>query len=89
MVRGTAHNPDSFFQARETVNPFYNRVPAIVKASMEWFAQLTGRHYRLFDYDGPADAERVALSLFRVDNMTKRLHRLFLEDAARRAEFVG
>ena len=41
------------------------------------------------DTVGPADAERVALSLFRVDNMTKRLHRLFLEDAARRAEFVG
>ena len=61
VVRGTAHNPDSFFQARETVNPFYNRVPAIVKASMEWFAQLTGRHYRLFDYDGPADAERVVV----------------------------
>ena len=61
VVRGTAHNPDSFFQARETVNPFYSRVPSIVKASMEWFFQLTGRQYRLFEYDGPADADHVVV----------------------------
>ena len=59
FVRGTAHNPDTFFQARETVNPFYANTPAIVQATMDRFASLTGRQYHLFDYDGPADAERV------------------------------
>jgi pyruvate-ferredoxin/flavodoxin oxidoreductase len=59
FVRGTAHNPDTFFQARETVNPYYARVPDIVKASMDRFAELTGRAYRLFEYEGPDDAERV------------------------------
>jgi pyruvate-ferredoxin/flavodoxin oxidoreductase len=59
FVRGTAQNPDTFFQARETVNPFYAHTPAIVQAAMDRFAGLTGRHYHLFDYDGPADADRV------------------------------
>jgi pyruvate-ferredoxin/flavodoxin oxidoreductase len=59
FVRGTAHNPDTFFQARETVNPYYARTPAIVQASMDRFAALTGRVYKLFQYAGPADAERV------------------------------
>ena len=59
VVRGTAHNPDTFFQARETVNPFYDRTPGIVQHAMDRFAALTGRQYHLFDYDGPADAERV------------------------------
>jgi pyruvate-ferredoxin/flavodoxin oxidoreductase len=59
FVRGTAHNPDTFFQARETVNPYYARTPAIVQATMDRFAALTGRAYKLFEYDGPADAERV------------------------------
>jgi pyruvate-ferredoxin/flavodoxin oxidoreductase len=59
FVRGTAHNPDTFFQARETVNPFYAHTPDITQAAMDRFAGLTGRQYHLFDYDGPADAERV------------------------------
>ena len=59
FIRGTAHNPDTFFQARETVSPYYARVPAIVQGVMERFAVLTGRGYRLFEYEGPADAERV------------------------------
>ena len=59
VVRGTAHNPDTYFQARETVNPFYAQTPAIVQGAMDRFAALTGRQYHLFDYDGPADAERV------------------------------
>ncbi len=54
VVRGTAHNPDTFFQARETVNPFYAALPGIVQAAMDRFAALTGRQYHLFDYDGPA-----------------------------------
>jgi pyruvate-ferredoxin/flavodoxin oxidoreductase len=63
FVRGTAHNPDTFFQARESVNPFYARVPAAVQSAMDRFAALTGRHYRLFDYVGPHDAERVVVAM--------------------------
>jgi pyruvate-ferredoxin/flavodoxin oxidoreductase len=59
FVRGTAHNPDTFFQARETVNPYYARVPAIVQSTMDRFAGLTGRTYKLFEYDGPPEAERL------------------------------
>jgi pyruvate-ferredoxin/flavodoxin oxidoreductase len=59
VVRGTAHNADTFFQARETVNPFYARVPAIVQREMDHLGELTGRHYHLFDYAGAPDAERV------------------------------
>ena len=63
FVRGTAHNPDTFFQARESVNPFYARVPAAVQSAMDRFAALTGRHYRLFDYAGAPDAERVVVAM--------------------------
>ncbi len=59
VVRGTAHNPDTFFQAREASNPYYRRVPAIVQSAMNRFAALTGRTYTLFEYDGPPHAERV------------------------------
>ena len=61
VVRGTAHNPDTFFQAREASNPYYARTPAIVEQAMAAFAGITGRNYRLFEYDGPADAERVVV----------------------------
>ena len=59
VIRGTSQNPDVFFQARETVNPRYDAFPGIVQATMDRFAQLTGRQYRLFDYLGAEDAERV------------------------------
>jgi pyruvate-ferredoxin/flavodoxin oxidoreductase len=59
VVRGTAHNPDTFFQARETVNPFYAQVPASTQSVMDRFAKLTGRAYHLFEYEGPPDVERV------------------------------
>ena len=59
VIRGAAHNSDTFFQARETSNPYYARAPAIVQAAMDRFAALTGRAYKLFEYDGPADADRV------------------------------
>jgi pyruvate-ferredoxin/flavodoxin oxidoreductase len=61
FVRGTAHNPDTFFQARETVNPFYARLPGIVQEVMDAFAERIGRRYRLFEYEGPDDAERVVV----------------------------
>ncbi len=61
MIRGTAQNPDVYFQARETVNPFYAALPGVVQDTMERLAVLTGRHYRLFDYVGAIDAERVVV----------------------------
>ncbi len=59
VLRGTAQNPDVFFQARETVNPYYAVCPGIVQKAMDRFSELTGRSYHLFDYVGPEDAERV------------------------------
>ncbi len=61
VIRGTAQNPDVYFQARETVNPYYQRMPAIVQCLMTRFAQLTGREYRLFQYFGAENAERVII----------------------------
>src|SRR5712691_12435280 len=59
FIRGTAQNPDVYFQARESVNPFYQACPAIVQKTMDRFAALVGRQYHLFDYVGAPDAERV------------------------------
>ena len=59
VLRGTAQNPDVYFQARETVNPYYQVCPDIVQKYMDKFAALTGRSYHLFDYEGAPDAERV------------------------------
>ena len=59
VLRGTAQNPDIFFQARETVNPFYAACPEIVQRAMNRFAELTGRRYGLFEYHGAENAERV------------------------------
>ena len=58
-MKGTAQNPDVYFQGRETVNPFYLRVPEIVEKYMSRFAKLTGRQYSLMSYHGVEDAERV------------------------------
>jgi pyruvate-ferredoxin/flavodoxin oxidoreductase len=59
VLRGTTQNPDVYFQARETVNPFYKACPVIVSNVMEKFARITGRAYKLFEYVGAPDAERV------------------------------
>jgi len=59
VVRGTAQNPDTFFQAREAANKFYLAAPDVVAAAMDEFAALTGRGYRPFDYVGDPRAERV------------------------------
>ncbi len=61
VIRGTAQNPDVFFQARETVNPYYQECPDIVQKVMDKFADLTGRKYNLFDYAGHPEAERVVV----------------------------
>ncbi|MET0625656.1 MAG: pyruvate:ferredoxin (flavodoxin) oxidoreductase [Pyrinomonadaceae bacterium] len=59
VLRGTAQNPDVFFQAREAANIFYDACPGVVARLMEDFAGLTGRRYKLFEYEGHAEAERV------------------------------
>lgn len=61
VLRGSSQNPDVFFQARESVNPFYQKMPDTVQAIMDEFAQLTGRQYQLFDYVGAKDAERIII----------------------------
>ncbi len=59
FVRGTAQNPDVYFQARETVNPFYAKIPSVVQEMLDELAGHVGRHYHLVDYAGAPDAERV------------------------------
>ncbi|HKL15217.1 MAG TPA: pyruvate:ferredoxin (flavodoxin) oxidoreductase [Balneolaceae bacterium] len=61
FIRGTAQNPDVFFQSKEAVNTYYEKCPGIVQDVMNRFAKLTGRHYRLFDYHGADDAEQVVV----------------------------
>lgn len=63
FIRGTAQNPDVYFQARETVNPYYLACPTIVQNTMDKLAALTGRQYHLFDYVGAPDAERVIVMM--------------------------
>ena len=61
VIRGTAQNPDVYFQARETVNPFYLKVPGIVQKAMDRFAEVVGRQYKLYEYEGAPDADRVII----------------------------
>ena len=61
FIRGTAQNPDVYFQGRESANPYYIKTPAIVSKLMERFAELTGRHYSLFEYHGHPEAEQVVV----------------------------
>jgi pyruvate-ferredoxin/flavodoxin oxidoreductase len=61
VLRGTSQNPDFYFQARETVNPFFNACPDIVQKAMDKFATVVGRRYRLFDYVGAPDAEKIVI----------------------------
>jgi pyruvate-ferredoxin/flavodoxin oxidoreductase len=61
IIRGTAQNPDVYFQGRETVNRFYAACPDIVQNAMDDFAALTGRQYQLYDYHGSPSAERVVV----------------------------
>jgi len=62
-LKGTAQNPDVFFQCRETVNKYYDAAPAIVQKCMDKFAKIVGRQYKLFEYYGAPDAERVILTM--------------------------
>ena len=61
FIRGTSQNPDVYFQGRESVNSYYEKLPDILQKTMDQFAELTGRAYRLFDYVGAPDAERIII----------------------------
>jgi len=61
VLRGTAQNPDVYFQARETVNPYYLAVPTILQNAMDRFAKIVGRQYKLYEYVGAPDADRVVI----------------------------
>jgi len=61
VLRGSSQNPDVFFQARESVNSYYIAMPGIVQKIMDQFAELTGREYKLFDYVGADEAERIII----------------------------
>jgi pyruvate-ferredoxin/flavodoxin oxidoreductase len=63
VLRGTAQNPDVFFQSREAINPFYRACPTIVQDVMERFAARSGRAYKLFDYVGAPNADRVIVMM--------------------------
>lgn len=63
FIRGTAQNPDVYFQGRETVNPFYEKTPTIVKKYMDKLGELTGRHYQPIEYFGATDADRVIVAM--------------------------
>jgi len=63
FIRGTAQNPDVYFQGRETVNKFYEACPGIVQSAMDKFAEITGRKYHLFDYYGAKDADRLIIMM--------------------------
>ncbi len=63
VLKGSAQNPDVFFQAREAINPYYHVCPAVVQNTFDKFAWLTGRQYHLFDYAGAPDAERVIVMM--------------------------
>ncbi len=85
VLRGSAQNPDVFFQAREAVNPYYLATPAIVQKVMDKFAKLTGRQYHLFDYIGAPDAERVVVIMASGGETAEATVRYLLE----RGEKVG
>ncbi|MBP7381909.1 pyruvate:ferredoxin (flavodoxin) oxidoreductase [Myxococcota bacterium] len=85
IMRGTAQNPDTFFQAREAGNKFYDACPAIVQEQMDRFAALTGRKYGLVEYFGAPDAERVIVLMGSGCDVTHE----YVEWALARGEKVG
>ncbi len=85
VLRGTSQNPDVFFQSRERANPFYDAFPQIVQSAMDRFGELTGRHYKLFDYVGAVDAERVIVL---IGSGAETVHET-VEHLAARGEKVG
>ncbi|MGB5989584.1 MAG: pyruvate:ferredoxin (flavodoxin) oxidoreductase [Marinifilaceae bacterium] len=84
-LRGTAQNPDVYFQGREAANRFYDAVPGIVEGYMADMAKITGREYHLFDYYGAADAENVIIAMGSVTDTIREV----IDYKARNGEKVG
>ena len=85
VVRGTAQNPDIYFQAREASNKFYDATPATVVEYMNEISKLTGRSYKPFDYVGAPDAERIIVAMGSVCETVEET----IEDMNRNGEKVG
>jgi len=85
ILRGTAQNPDTFFQAREACNRFYDACPGVVQQTMDEFARLTGRQYHLFEYAGAPDAERVIIIMGSGGDTVQE----YVEWATARGEKIG
>ncbi len=85
VIRGTAQNPDTFFQAREACTPYYAACPALVQQEMDRFAKLTGRQYRLYEYFGHPEAERVVVIMGSGCDVTHE----YVEHAMKQGEKVG
>ena len=85
VIRGTAQNPDTFFQAREACTPYYEAFPPIVQQEMDRFAALTGRQYRLYEYFGHPEAERVVVIMGSGCDTTHE----YVDWAAKQGEKVG
>ena len=85
VIRGTAQNPDVYFQGRETVNAFYDKTAEIVQKNMDKFGKLTGRQYKLFDYEGAPDAEHVIVIM---GSGAETVHET-VEELAKKGEKLG
>ncbi len=85
VLKGSAQNPDVFFQARETVNPFYNQAPQVVQQVMDRLGSVVGRQYHLFDYVGVPDADRVVVMM---GSGAETMHET-VDSLAARGEKVG
>ena len=85
VLRGSAQNPDVFFQSREAVNPFYDAVPAAVQDAMDRLASLTGRAHRLVEYEGHPEADRVIVIMGSGAGAVQET----VEELNRRGERVG
>ena len=88
VIRGTAQNPDIYFQGREAVNSFYLKVPQIMQASMDRFAQLTGRSYKLYEYFGAPEARAVIVVMGSASQTVKSTVE-FLNARATRTDKLG
>ncbi|MFV0322074.1 MAG: pyruvate:ferredoxin (flavodoxin) oxidoreductase [Alphaproteobacteria bacterium] len=84
-MRGTAQNPDTYFQSRETVNRYYEATPSLVQESMNKFAQLTGRKYNLMDYYGAPDATKVIIIMGSGSSVVRDV----VEDLTQKGEKIG
>lgn len=85
VTRGTAQNPDIYFQSREAANPFYNAIPDIVAKYMDEISKITGRKYRPFDYYGAADAENIIVAMGSITDTIKEV----IDHLVKKGEKVG